>query len=48
MPFDMYGDVVLTRDAPEHGVRAGDIGTIVECHVAPGARRRRKAKDIRA
>jgi hypothetical protein len=30
MPFDMYGDVILTGDLPEHGVRAGDIGTLVE------------------
>lgn len=36
MPFDMCGDVVLTRDVPEHGVRAGDIGTVVERHVVPG------------
>lgn len=36
MPFDMYGDVVLTLDVPEHGVRAGDIGTVVERHVVPG------------
>ena len=36
MPFDMYSDVVLTRDVPEHGVRAGHIGTVVERHVAPG------------
>ena len=36
MPFDMFGDVVLTRDVPEHGGRAGDIGTVVERHVAPG------------
>jgi hypothetical protein len=36
MPFDMYSDVVLTRDVPEHGVRAGDIGTVVERHVVPG------------
>ena len=36
MPFDMYGDVVLTLDLPEHGVRAGDIGTVVERHVVPG------------
>lgn len=35
MPFDMCGDVVLTRDVPEH-VRAGDIGAVVERHVAPG------------
>lgn len=36
MRFDMFGDVVLTRDVPEHGVRAGDIGTVVERHSAPG------------
>lgn len=36
MPFDMYGDVVLTLDVPELGVRAGDIGTVVERHVVPG------------
>ncbi len=35
MPFDIYGDVILTRDIPEHGVRAGDIGTVVERHVVP-------------
>ena len=34
MPFDMYGDVILTRDVP-HGVRAGDVGTVVERHVVP-------------
>lgn len=26
MPFDMYGDVIVTQDIAEHGVRAGDIG----------------------
>lgn len=36
MPFDMYGDVILPRDVSEHGVRAGDIGTVVERHVVPG------------
>jgi hypothetical protein len=36
MPFDMYGDVILTRDVPESGLRAGDLGTIVERHVVPG------------
>ena len=36
MPLDMYGDVILTCDVPEHGVRAGDIGTVVERHVVPG------------
>jgi hypothetical protein len=33
MPFDMYGDVILTRDLSEHGLRAGDVGTVVERHV---------------
>ncbi len=36
MPFDMYGDVILTRDVPEHGVSAGDVGTAVERHVVSG------------
>jgi hypothetical protein len=36
MPIDMYGDVVLTRDVPEHRLRAGDVGTVVERHVVPG------------
>lgn len=33
MPFDMYGDVILTRDVTERGLRAGDVGTVVERHV---------------
>jgi hypothetical protein len=36
MPFDMYGDVILTRDVDEHGLRAGDVGTVVERHIVPG------------
>jgi len=36
MPFDMYGDVILTRDVIEHGLRAGDVGTVVERHTVPG------------
>lgn len=32
----MYGDVILTRDVPQHGLQAGDVGTIVERHVVPG------------
>lgn len=36
MPFDLYTDVVLTRDVAEHGLKAGDLGTVVERHVAPG------------
>ena len=34
MPFDMYGDVILTRDVAEHGLRTGDVGTVVERHMA--------------
>jgi hypothetical protein len=36
MPFDMYGDVILTRDVTERGLRAGDVGTVVVRHVVPG------------
>jgi len=36
MPFDTYGDVILTRDVTEHGLRAGDVGTVVERHAVPG------------
>jgi hypothetical protein len=35
MPFDMYSDVILTRDVTEHGLRAGDVGTVVERHAVP-------------
>ena len=30
MPIEMNGGVILTRDVTEHGLQAGDIGTIVE------------------
>lgn len=36
MPFDLYGDVILTRDVPASGLRAGDVGTLVERHAVPG------------
>jgi hypothetical protein len=36
MPFEMYADVILTRDVTESGLRAGDVGTVVELHVVPG------------
>jgi hypothetical protein len=29
----MYGDVILTRHLIEGGLRAGDVGTVVERHV---------------
>jgi hypothetical protein len=36
MPFDTYGDVILTRDVTEHGLRVGDVGTVVERHAVSG------------
>ena len=36
MPFDMYSDVILTRDVAERGLRNGDVGTVVERHAVPG------------
>ena len=36
MPFDMYSDVILTRDVTERGLRIGDVGTVVERHAVPG------------
>src|SRR5437773_4472085 len=34
--FELYSDVIVTRDVPEHELRAGDVGTSVERHVVPG------------
>ncbi len=36
MPFELFSDVILTKDLPEEGLRAGDVGTAVERHVVPG------------
>ena len=36
MRFDMYSDVILTRDVAERGLRTGDVGTVVERHAVPG------------
>ena len=36
MPFELYSDVILTRDIADDGLRAGDLGTVVERHVVPG------------
>ena len=33
MSFELYGEVILTRDIAERGLRAGDVGTVVERHV---------------
>ena len=35
MPFEMYRDVILTRDVTEPRLRAGDVGTVVERHIVP-------------
>ena len=36
MAFDLFQDVILTRDVPQQGLCAGDVGTVVERHVVPG------------
>jgi len=35
MPLELYADVILTRDVAEHGLRSGDVGTVVERHLVP-------------
>jgi hypothetical protein len=35
MAFELYSDVILTRDFSERGLRSGDVGTVVERHVVP-------------
>jgi hypothetical protein len=30
MTIDLFSEVALTRDLPEHGLRQGDIATVVE------------------
>ncbi len=34
--FELYRDAILTVDLPGDGLRAGDVGTIVERHQVPG------------
>ena len=36
MPIELFSDVILTRDVAERGLRAGDVGTVVDRHVVPG------------
>ena len=33
--FELYTDVILLSDVPEDGLKAGDIGTVVEQHNVP-------------
>jgi hypothetical protein len=35
MKFELYTDVVLTRDVPEQRLKRGDVVKLVEHHVAP-------------
>ncbi len=35
MTFEMFQDAILTADLPEHGLRAGDVGSVVEHHTTP-------------
>ena len=36
MPLQLYKSAILTVDLPDDGLRAGDIGTIVDEHAVPG------------
>jgi hypothetical protein len=36
MKFALLDTVVLKRDLPEHGLRAGDLGAVVELYEADG------------
>jgi hypothetical protein len=36
MDFTLYTEVILVRDVPEKGVRAGDVGVVVERHEVVG------------
>lgn len=34
--LELYKDAILTVDMPVEGLRAGDVGTVVERHEVPG------------
>ena len=36
--LDLYKDAILTVDLPGDGLKAGDVGPVVERHDVPGAR----------
>lgn len=36
MKFDLLERVILARDLPEHGLRAGDVGVVVELYEPGG------------
>ncbi len=33
--FPLYEDAILRIDIPDVGLVAGDVGTVVECHIVP-------------
>jgi hypothetical protein len=36
MSLEMFQRAILTVDLPDEGLRAGDVGTVVERHEVPG------------
>ena len=36
MDFSLYTDVILMQDVPDEGVKAGDVGVVVERHEVCG------------
>jgi hypothetical protein len=38
MPVERFQRAILTVDLPADGLRAGDVGTVVERHDVPGAK----------
>ena len=36
MYHELFTDVILTGDLPDQDLRAGDVGTVVDHHSAPG------------
>jgi Domain of unknown function (DUF4926) len=36
MAFELFSDVILTADMPGEGLKAGDVGTVVERHAVAG------------
>jgi hypothetical protein len=36
--LELYKDAILTVDLPNEGLRAGDVGTVVERHQVPAAK----------
>ena len=36
MNVQQFQDVILTLDVPDHGLCAGDVGTVVDRHDVPG------------